>query len=196
MSVVLPADAQALYDQGWAGEAYLVRFNLPGRTVGYVNGPRPVTYNALTYLPNRYLQPIEGISSLGSAITQRELQFSNVPTENADDSIAAIEGYAYQNAPVQITSLAIDPQTGEIAGAVETASFEISSVVFGDEPIADDGTRALSMSITLDAPGRAIREQTAATTGQQEQQFDNDPTDTSSQFLGTVGEWAIEWGRV
>lgn len=196
MSVNLPTEAQALYDQGWVGEAYLIRFDLPGKTVGYVHGPRAVEFNGLTYMPNRYLAPLSGISSLGYSVSSRTVLFANVPTVNPDDAIAAIEQYDYSNAPCSITTLAVDPETGEIAGAVETSAFEVASVKYQDEAIDDEAKRALTLPIKLDAPGRAIREQTAATSGQEEQQFDNDPADTSGRFLGTVGEWVIEWGRV
>ncbi len=196
MSVNLPTEAQALYDQGWAREAYLIRFDLPGKTVGYVHGPRSVEFNGLTYIPNRYLAPLSGISTLGSTVTSRTVSFANVATDNVEDAVAAIEQYDYLNAPTTITALAVDPETGELAGAVETSAFEVASVKYQDEAIDDDGKRVLTLNIKLDAPGRAIREQTAAKSGLEEQQFDNDPNDTSGRFLGTVGEWVIEWGRV
>lgn len=196
MSVNLPTEAQALYDQGWTKEAYLIRFDLPGKTVGYVHGPRALAFNGLTYLPNRYLTPLSGVSALGYRVTGRSVTFANVPTDNPEDAIAAVKSYDYLNAPCSITTLAMDPETGEIAGAVETSAFEVAGVSYSDEPMGEDGKRAVTLSVMLDAPGRAISEQTAATCGQEEQQFDNDATDTGAAHLGTVGEWAIEWGRI
>ena len=196
MSVALPQAASDLFDAGHYGSAYLIRFDLPGLTVGYVNGPRPVTFNGLTYQPNRYLAPVGGDSTLGFSVPTKIVEFSNVPTANNDDAIATIESYDYQNAPVIISTLIVDPETGEAAGVAESARYEIASVEYLEGSVDDNGERTLTLSISLDPPGRAARERTSVRRALAEQQFDNDPNDTGLRYVGTNGEWTERWGRV
>jgi hypothetical protein len=196
MSVALPQAASDLFDAGHYGSAYLIRFDLPGLTVGYVNGPRPVTFNGLTYQPNRYLSPVGGDSTLGFSVPTKTVEFSNVPTANNDDAIATIESYDYQNAPVIISTLIVDPETGEVAGVAESARYEIASVEYLEGSADENGERTLTLSISLDPPGRAARERTSVRRALAEQQFDNDPNDTGLRYVGTNGEWTERWGRV
>lgn len=196
MSIALSTEVQALLDEGQIGSAYLILFELPGKTVAYVRGPRPVNYNGVDYLPNRFLSPLGSDSTLGFSVPTKTVQFSNVPTSDADDAIASIESYDYQNAPVIISTLIKDPETGEIAGVAESASYEVASVEFTTSAENENGERELTLTIMLDPPGRAAREQTGVRRTLQEQQFDNDATDTGLEFIGTNGEWAERWGRI
>lgn len=196
MSVALPTAVTDLLDEGASAQAYLIRIDLPGQTVGYVRAQRAVEYNGLTYQPNRYLSPLGADSTLGQSIPTKTVTFSNVPTDDADDAIAQIESYDYQNAPVVITTLVRDPETGEIAGAAESAVFEIASVDYSVGAADDDGKREITLSLSLDPPGRAARERTGVRRSLKEQQFDNDATDTGLEYIGTNGEWSERWGRI
>jgi len=197
MSIALPSAVTDLLNAGMVGKtSYLILFELPGETVGYVNGPRPITYNSVTYKPNRFLSPLGSDSSLGFSVPTKTVQFSNVPTADADDAIALIEDYDYQNAPVLISTLITDPDTGEIAGVAESARYEIASVDFETGAANEQGERELTLTIELDPPGRAAREQTGVRRSLQEQQFDNDATDTGLEYIGTNGEFVERWGRI
>lgn len=196
MSIALPTAVQDLLDEGHHAGAYLIRFDLPGLTVGYVRGARPIEHNGLTYQPNRYLSPVGGDSTLGFSVPTKTVEFSNVPTSDTDDAIATIESYDYQNAPVIISTLIIDPLTGEIAGVAESSSYEVAKVEYLESPADENGERTLTLSISLDPPGRAARERTAVRRSLAEQQFDNDPNDTGLRYVGTNGDWTERWGRV
>lgn len=196
MSIALPTDVEDLYDAGHIAKSFLVRFDLPGQTVAYVNGPRPISYNGTTYIPNRFLQHVGGDSTLGYSVPTKTIAFSNVPTTDADDAIASIENYDYQNAPVVISTLVVDPISGEIAGVAESAVYEIAQVEFNTSEADEKGERFLTLTIDLDPPGRAIREQTGAKRSLEEQQFDNDASDTGAVYASTVSEWTKRWGRV
>ncbi len=99
MSVLDPAVESAL-ETGRLARLDLIRFDLPGKTVGYHRGGRPYTYNGLTYLPNRFLEPGDLVSAVGVAVTTRTIVFSNIPVSNPEDAVSQIEQYNYQNAPV------------------------------------------------------------------------------------------------
>src|SRR5690606_34726705 len=101
----LDVDVEAALDTGHITTLDLVRFDLPGKPVGYHMGGRPYTYNGLVYLPNRWFQMGEMRGSLGVDVTTRELVFADIPTEDPDDAIAQIELYDYVNAPVIIAHL-------------------------------------------------------------------------------------------
>ena len=196
MSISLPTDVQNLYDTGHIAKAFLVVFELPGKTAAYTNSPRPIEFNSVTYLPNRYLEPLDGDSALGFNISTKTITFSNVPTDDVDDAIASVESYAYQNAPVTLTTLISDPLTGEIAGAASSSVFEVASVEFVTSAADDNGERLLTLVIELDPPGRAIREQTGVKRSLEEQQFDNDANDVGHQYSSSVAEWPRRWGRI
>jgi hypothetical protein len=196
MSLSLGTGVQNQLDSGhWAG-AYLVLFQLPTVTRGYVAGPRPIEYNSITYQPNRFLTPLGGESTLGFGVPTRTIQFSNVPTDNVSDAIASIESYDYQNAPVIISTLVLDPITGEVQGVGESATYEIASVSFDESAADKKGERLLTLTIELDPPGRAARERTGVKRALEEQQFDNDPDDTGLEYAATNIEWTERWGRV
>lgn len=196
MSIALaPAVTDAHATGEWA-DAYLIRFDLPGKTVGYVAGPRPLTFNGLTYLPNRYLSKLQGSSTLGSGTSQETVKFSNVPTDNVEDALASVYGLDYQNAPVLVSTLVLDPTTGEPTDIGESAIYEVADAPYQISPRAEDGSRELTLSVVLEPPQRAVREQSGVKSSLEEQQFDNDPTDYGHRYSSTVGEWETRWGMI
>lgn len=193
---VLDPNVEALVDAGELVVLDLIRFDLPGKVVGYHRGGRPFTYNGLTYLPNRFLDPGTINSAVGVAVTTRTIVFSNVPVENPDDAVAQIEQYDYPNAPVIITHLAGVPDTDDVAGILVSNIYEIDRVSFNDDALDPNGAGLLTITIDLQPPGRSARGQTLVKRSQQEQQFDNDETDTGLEYVATVGTIPEEWGQV
>ncbi|MHB2265653.1 DUF2163 domain-containing protein [Aliihoeflea sp. PC F10.4] len=189
-----PAVETAL-DSGQIRRLDLIRFDLPGKSVGYYRGGRPYTYNGLTYLPNRWLQTGGMNSALGVAVTTRTIVFSNVPVDNPDDAIARLENYAYQNAPVIISHLAGDPVTSTVLGILASSIYEIDQVSYDKSAAGDNGERTLTISIDLQPPGRSARGATLVKRSPAEQNFDNSTTDTSLEYVAVNAQWPLEWGQ-
>lgn len=193
MSVLEPA-VESLVDGGRLVTLDLIRFDLPGKTVGYHRGGRPFTYNGLVYLPNRFLQAGNMSSAIGIAVTTRTIVFSNIPVANPDDAVAQIESFNYQNAPVIIAHLAGDPDTDEVAGVLASSAYEIDQVRFNKGAVSG-AERNLTLSIDLQPPGRSARGSTGVKRSLKEQQFDNDPTDTGLEYVATNATIPEEWGQ-
>jgi len=186
---------EALLEQGQIVRLDLIRFDLPGKTVGYHRGGRPYTYNGLEYLPNRWLDMGDMSQSLGVAVTSRTIRFSDVPTDDPDDAIARIEDYAYTNAPVIITHLAGIPETNEVVGILASSIYEIDQVRYSKSEVDESGQRTITLEIDLEPPGRSARGATHVKRSQAEQQFDNDPTDTFFEYASTTASVPEEWGQ-
>ncbi|APO74274.1 hypothetical protein AM571_CH01439 [Rhizobium etli 8C-3] len=185
---------QAVVDKGRIVRLDLIRFDIPGKTVGYHRGGRPYTYNGLTYLPNRYLQMGGASSALGIAVTTRTIVFSNIPVADPDDAIAQLENYNYPNAPVIISHLAGDPDTDEVLGVLASTIYEIDQVRYNKGALTGS-ERTLTLSIDLQPPGRSARGTTGAKRSQAEQQFDNLASDTFFEYAATIGSMPEEWGQ-
>ena len=186
---------EALLEQGQIVRLDLIRFDLPGKTVGYHRGGRPYTYNGLECLPNRWLDMGDMSQSLGVAVTSRTIRFSDVPTDDPDDAIARIEDYAYTNAPVIITHLAGIPETNEVVGILASSIYEIDQVRYSKSEVDESGQRTITLEIDLEPPGRSARGATHVKRSQAEQQFDNDPTDTFFEYASTTASVPEEWGQ-
>lgn len=195
MSVLSP-EVEAIVESGEFAGLDLIRFDLPGKTVGYHRGGRPFTYNGLKYLPNRFLQGGDINSAVGVAVTTRTIVFSNVPVTDPDDAIAKIEQYDYPNSPVIITHLAGVPDTNEVVGILVSNIYEIDRVSFNDDALDANGSGMLTLTIELQPPGRSARGQTLIKRSTAEQQFDNDETDTGLEYVATIGTVPEEWGQV
>ena len=186
---------EAALDSGQIRRLDLIRFDLPGKSVGYHRGGRPYTYNGLVYHPNRWLQTGGMNSALGVAVTTRTIVFSNVPTANPDDAIATLESYAYQNAPVIIAHLAGDPVTDEVLGILDSSIYEIDQVSYQKGAAGENGERTLTISIDLQPPGRSARGATLVKRSPSEQNFYNSATDTSLEYVAVNAQWPLEWGQ-
>lgn len=195
MSVLSP-EVEAIVESGEFAVLDLIRFDLPGKTVGYHRGGRPFTYNGLKYLPNRFLEAGDINSAVGVAVTTRTIVFSNIPVANPDDAIAQIEQYDYPNSPVIITHLAGVPKTNEVVGILVSNIYEIDRISFNDDALDAKGAGLLTLTIELQPPGRSARGQTLVKRSKAEQQFDNDATDTGFEYVATVGTIPEEWGQV
>ncbi len=195
MSVLSP-EVEAIVESGEFAGLDLIRFDLPGKTVGYHRGGRPFTYNGLKYLPNRFLQGGDINSAVGVAVTTRTIVFSNIPVTDPDDAIAQIEQYDYPNSPVIITHLAGVPDTNEVVGILVSNIYEIDRVSFNDDALDANGSGTLTLTIELQPPGRSARGQTLIKRSTAEQQFDNDETDTGLEYVATIGTVPEEWGQV
>lgn len=191
----LPTAVQDQLDSGHFSSRFVIRFDLPNLVRGYTNGPRPFTYNGLTYIPNRWLAPLKARSGTSFPVPDETVVFSNVPTDNADDAIAAIAALDYLNAPVTITRLIADPLTGAIKGVASNAIYVLSDVEPEKGPANDKGERDVTLTLTLSVPGRPMRESTGVNSSQAEQQFDHDATDTAYEYAATNAEWVIPHGR-
>jgi len=194
MSALDPA-VEALVDSGRLARLDLIRFDLPGKSVGYHRGGRPYTHNGLVYLPNRFLQMGNMSSALGTAVTTRTIVFSNIPVANPDDAVAQIEAYNYQNAPVIIAHLAGDPDTDQAIGILASSVYEIDQVRFNEGAVSGS-ERSLTLSIDLQPPGRSARGSTGVKRSMKEQQFDNLATDTGLEYVATNATIPEEWGQV
>ncbi|WP_408913799.1 DUF2163 domain-containing protein [Brucella pseudogrignonensis] len=195
MSNALDPQVKALVDAGNLVRLDLIRFDLPGRSVGYHRGGRPFVYNGLRYLPNRFLETGDMTGAVGVGVTTRTIKFSNVPTTDPDDAIAKIEQFNYLNAPVIVSHLAGVRETNEVIGALLTSIYEIDKVRFVKGAEQKDGTRSLTIRIDLQPPGRSARGATLVRRSLVEQQFDNDATDTSLEYASVVASDVEEWGQ-
>lgn len=184
-----------LLDTGQYVRLDLIRFDLPGKTVGYHRGGRPYTYNGLTYLPNRFLMIGEQHHALGAAVTSRTIEFSDVPTTDVNDAIGSIEQFDYPNAPVIITHLIGDPLTDSVAGILASSLYEINDVRYRKSQADEAGSRTLTLEIDLEPPGRSARGATKVRRAQAEQQFDNLATDTCLEYASVVSTVQFEFGQ-
>jgi hypothetical protein len=149
----------------------------------------------VTYLPNKWLDMGDMAGGLGSEVTARTITFSAIPSDNPDDAIAALESYDYTNAPVIISHLAVDIESGEVLGLLASSIYEINEVNYEQGAAGADGARSLTVSIELEPPGRSARGQTSVKRSPAEQQFDNDPNDTSLEYVATSTRWPERWGQ-
>lgn len=195
MSVVLDPPVDAAVESGQIRRLDLIRFDLPGKTVGYHRGGRPFTYNGLVYQPNRFLSGGSMSSALGIAVTTRTITFSNIPTADVNDAISKIEEYNYPNSPVIIAHLCGDPATDQVLGVLASSIYEIDKVSYNKGAIDANGERSLTLSIDLQPPGRSARGSTQVKRAQEEQQFDNALTDTCLEYASVTGSQPIEWGQ-
>lgn len=188
-----PAVETAL-DDGRFSVLDLIRFDLPGKSAGYHRGGRPFTYNGLVYLPNRFLKMGDMTSSVGTAVTTRTIEFSNIPVTDPADAVAKIEQYNYQNAPVIIAHLAGVAETNQVLGILATSMYEIDQVRF-NEGAVNGSERTLTLLIDLQPPGRSARGSTGVKRSMAEQKFDNDPMDTGLEYVATNATIPEEWGQ-
>ncbi|SDP92538.1 hypothetical protein SAMN05428967_4476 [Phyllobacterium sp. YR620] len=195
MSVVLDPAVEAAIEAGQIRRLDLVRFDLPGKSVGYHRGGRPYTYNGLQYRPNRFLQMGTMNSALGIAVTTRTIVFSKIPVSDPEDAIARIEEFDYPNSPVIIAHLCGDPVTDQVLGILTSTIYEIDKVTYNKGAIDGSGERSLTLSIDLQPPGRSARGSTLVKRSQTEQQFDNLATDTCLEFASVVSSQPMEWGQ-
>ena len=184
----------AQIDKGRIARLDLIRFDLPGKTVGYHRGGRSYTYNGLVYLPNRFLDIGSMTSAVGTAVTTRTITFSNIPVTDPDDAIAKIEEFDYQNSPVIVAHLCGVPNTSEVLGILASSIYEIDQVRYNKGAVSGS-ERTLTMEIDLQPPGRSARGSTGVKRSIAEQQFDNSPTDTGLEFVATNASIPEEWGQ-
>jgi len=193
--MVLDPAVEAALESGQIATLDLIRFDLPGKTVGYHMGGRPFSYNGLLYLPNRFLQMGDAFGNLGNEVTSREIVFSDIPVDDENDAIARLEEFQYTNAPVIITNLCGVPGSSEVLGILASSIYEINEVRY-DKAAADDaGERLLTITIDLEPPGRSARGSTLVKRALQEQQFDNDASDTALEYASIVQTVPVEWGQ-
>lgn len=194
MSVLDPS-VETIVDSGKIARLDLVRFDLPGKSVGYHRGGREFLWNGLTYLPNRFLDMGSMTGALGVAVTTRTIVFSGIPVANPDDAIARIEEFDYQNSPVIIAHLCGDPATDEVLGVLASSIYEIDQVRYNEGAISGS-ERSLTLSIDLQPPGRSARGSTGVKRSLAEHQFDNLSTDTTMEYVATNATIPEEWGQV
>ncbi len=184
----------AQIEKGRIARLDLIRFDLPGKTVGYHRGGRSYTYNGLVYLPNRFLDIGSMTSAVGTAVTTRTITFSNIPVTDPEDAVARIEEFEYQNSPVIIAHLCGVPNTNEVLGILASSIYEIDQVRYNKGAVTGS-ERTLTMEIDLQPPGRSARGSTGVKRSIAEQQFDNSPTDTGLEFVATNASIPEEWGQ-
>ncbi|MDW9772736.1 DUF2163 domain-containing protein [Sinorhizobium meliloti] len=194
MSVLSP-EVEDLIESGAFALIDLIRFDLPGKTVGYHRGGRKFTYNGLEYLPNRFLESGETVGSVGIAVPTRTIVFSNIPVTDPEDAMARSEEFNYQNSPVIITTLVGEPNTSNVVGVLVSTIYEIDQVRYNEGAISGS-ERTLTMMIDLQPPGRSSRGSTGVKRSSAEQKFDNDPADTGLEMVATNANIPEEWGQV
>ncbi len=181
-------------EKGRIARLDLIRFDLPGKTVGYHRGGRSYPYNGLVYLPNRFLDIGSMTSAVGTAVTTRTITFSNIPVTDPEDAIAKIEEFDYQNSPVIIAHLCGVPNSNEVLGILASSIYEIKEVKYNQGAVTGS-ERNLTMTIELEPPGRSARGSTGVKRSIAEQQFDNSPTDTGLEYVATNASIPEEWGQ-
>lgn len=174
----------------------LVRFDLPGKTVGYHRGGRPYTYNGLVYLPNRYLQPGNYSGELGIAVTAMEISFAGVPASDPNDIISQIENYQYQNSRVIVTYLCGIPNTDIVAGILQSTIYEINEVRFEESGQNEDGEVAIDIIVELEKPGRSARGATHVYRSTEDQRFDNRANDTCFEHASVRQTVPVAFGQI
>lgn len=184
----------AQIEKGRIARLDLIRFDLPGKTVGYHRGGRSYTYNGLVYLPNRFLDIGSMTSAVGTAVTTRTITFSNIPVKDPEDAIAKIEEFDYQNSPVIVAHICGVPNTSEVLGILASSIYEIDQVRYNKGAVSGS-ERTLTMEIDLQPPGRSARGSTGVKRSIAEQQFDNSPTDTGLEYVATNASIPEEWGQ-
>lgn len=195
MSSALDPAVDAAVESGQIKRLDLIRFDLPGRSVGYHRGGRPFTFNGFTFLPNRFLSAGSMKSALGIAVTTRTIVFSNIPTTDVNDAIAKIEEFNYLNSPVIISHLCGDPVTDQPLGILASSIYEIDNVKYNKSAVTPGGERNLTLSIDLQPPGRSAKGSTLVKRSTLEQQFDNLATDTCFEYASVTGSQPMEWGQ-
>lgn len=184
----------AQIEKGRIARLDLIRFDLPGKTVGYHRGGRSYTYNGLVYLPNRFLDIGSMTSAVGTAVTTRTITFSDIPVTDPDDAIAKIEEFDYQNSPVIVAHLCGVPNTNEVLGILASSIYEIDQVRYNKGAVSGS-ERTLTMEIDLQPPGRSARGSTGVKRSMAEQKFDNDGNDTGLEYVATNASIPEEWGQ-
>lgn len=195
MSVSLDPAVSAALTDGNVRVIALVKFTLPGLTVGYHMGGRPFTYGGVTYKPNRFMNADGFTTALGNQIDEVKLYFSDVPTSDVDDAIASIEAHDYLNAPVTVSFLAGDPETDAVLGIMATNFYEIEAVEFSAGAVDDNGLASLTLEITLETLARRARERTYIKRAAADQKRHNLASDTGFDYAATSPEWPVEWGQ-
>ena len=195
MSSLDPALVTAL-DKGQIATRDLIRFDLPGKTVGYHSGGRPYTYNGLTYLPNRWLSAGTHTGALGPGVSTRTLVFKYDNRVDSNDVISKIESYAYLNTPVVIATIAGLPDSNEVLGILSSSIYEIAEVRFVEGAANDDGVSEFTVEIDIQPPGRSARGSTLIKVSPADHNFDNDATDTCLEYVATNSTISEEWGQV
>lgn len=194
--MALDPSVEAALDTGQIATIDLVRFDLPGKSVGYHQGGRPYTYNGLKYLPNKFLQMGEMRGDLGVAVSSREIVFADIPTDDPDDVVSTLESYAYTNAVVIIAHLLGVPESNEVVGILASHIYEINEVRYEEGATGENGEKTMTIIVELEPPGRSARGATLVRRAQAEQQFDNDATDTGLEYVNSASQWPREWGQV
>lgn len=195
MSVSLDADVSDQLDIGQIVVLDLIRFEIPGNTVGYHMGGRPFTYNGLNYLPNRFLTMGGAASAIGVDVTTRTIEFSDIPTDDENDIVAAIESFNYLNAPVLISHLCGLPESDTVLGVLWTSQYEIDQVRFNRGAMGDSGEATQTIIIDLEPPGRSARGASHVKRSLADQQSDNSATDTGLKYVATNAKIPEEWGQ-
>jgi hypothetical protein len=201
MPVSLDTDVANQVDSGAIKVIPLIKIELPGKgetpdkTVGYHIGGRPFTYSGQEYLPNRFLNSDGLMAALGNQISSVMISFSDVPTNNADDAIAAIESYDYINAAVTVSYLCGDPETDEVRGVLVTHFYEINDVEFLTGAIDENGIATVTLDIELETLSRRYRDQTYVKRSAEDQARHNSATDTAFEYVATSPTWPEEWGQ-
>ncbi|MEM1375868.1 MAG: hypothetical protein AAGG69_00620 [Pseudomonadota bacterium] len=171
----------------------LVRFDLPGITVGYHYGGRDFSYNGLIYKANKALQPAGLQLQTGTQIQSRELVFSNVP--DGDDVVANLATYQWKRGLVTLSWL-IGTLGGDAPDAVlMTEFYEIHAYQPNLSEADEKGMRLATVNITIGPRGTRTRNQGHAMSAQADHQYDNDETDTFFEYVGQAQNWQIEWGQ-
>jgi len=178
--------------------AGLALFAFPEGNFGLWTGTGTIPWNGFVYRGvDRYLE-FPGISrSTGNEAQRATLNLSGVPSDLLDpDWQAALEGYAYDNAPVTLTWLALDPKSRAVIGQVRTERFEMDSPAYQVGEPDENGVCAVTISVPLETPARNISGQSYARRTLAEQQADNDPDDTGFQFVSVAGKFTIQFGKI
>ena len=173
----------------------LIKFDIPGLTLGYHYGGQPIVYDSLEYKPNQWLVPGEIDYALGNDVSGLQVLFSGIHSEDPGFEISQIEAYNYLNAPVTVTFLGGEPNTNNVLGVINTQHYEIAEVNYNETSFDDNGKATLTIVVSLEPAQRRFSDSTYAQTSLEDQQLDNDPNCTFYEYVAVAADWPIRFGR-
>lgn len=171
----------------------MILFDFVSGLYGFWDGPDPITWNSITFVPGAQLIQVEfggqGLDLASQPVTLRLA--ANADAGLSPNILASIESETYHQRPVTIYEVIFDPDTRTMIGDplamwrgyVDQVTHEIG---------ADDGTyhlvgRCESRSIDYTRRGWALQSD-----AQQQQIFTGD---LGLQYTGIAGTVQIDFGR-
>jgi len=179
--------------KGQFGILPVVLFQLQDRQAAYYNGPRPLTWNGVEYLPTKFLEVEPLAETLEDETAELTITFSGIP-EEGQTLAERLSELHYSGAPVTISRLVVNIDTDEIVGVAQTSFHEVYDVLLEQE---DDGESEIisKIEIVVRSPGFIGRRQTNTLRSEVEHKADFAADDTFYKDATEVVTVQREWGQ-